>query len=561
MKLTLFQKKVVAFILLISCINLFMGCHRYFRPVVVNTATAETKQTTLKKLSDEHRYFILRRGIYSYALSNVILDQSKMTLTANVGGIPAEHQLYLNREKKSAYAYSKGKNEDVVLNEVHIFTGDISPVDNESVPYTFSLSDVQKIELIEFDKKKTTSHHIWGTIGIVLGAPLVVAIIAAATYKKPAPSSTGTISSCPYISTFDGQGYKLQGEIYSAAIYPSLQRDDYLPLQTMLVKGDYRIKISNELQEIQHTDFADLMVVEHNKDVKVFIGPGGKIYSVSRPQLPVKAILNNTDVTEDIKYKDNNSCFFKDENGTRPSEDLFISFKNDSKSKQGKLILSTKTSSWLNYLYGEFTKGFGSHYNEWAKEQENRPAAELEKWADDQNIPLTVSVKTANGWKEIQKIKAIGPLINRDIVIPADLPAGETAEFKISGGYMFWELDYAAIDYTSNTDFKVQTIKPYEAINEKGADVLADIISPDKKYLIQPDVGDSTILKYKNVAVKEGMTQTFFLHASGYYKYIRDYKGTPKAAFLKSFNQPGALVVFSRQKFSEVWNNIAAAKK
>jgi hypothetical protein len=46
---------------------------------------------------------------------------------------------------------------------------------------------------------------------------------------------------------------------------------------------------------------------------------------------------------------------------------------------------------------------------------------ELEKWADDQHIPLTISVKTSNGWKEIQKIKSIGPLLTRDVVIPVDL--------------------------------------------------------------------------------------------------------------------------------------------
>ena len=62
MKLSLLQKKVVAFILLIACINLFMGCHRYFRPVRIDAPTVEKKQTSLKELSNENRYFILRKG-------------------------------------------------------------------------------------------------------------------------------------------------------------------------------------------------------------------------------------------------------------------------------------------------------------------------------------------------------------------------------------------------------------------------------------------------------------------------------------------------------------------
>ena len=105
MKLNLLQKKVVAFILLIACVNLFMGCHRYFKPVRLNAPNPENKQTTLKKLNDEKKYFILRKGTYSYALSDVILDQTKMTLTAVVGEVPPEHQLYLEQRKK--YKYSK----------------------------------------------------------------------------------------------------------------------------------------------------------------------------------------------------------------------------------------------------------------------------------------------------------------------------------------------------------------------------------------------------------------------------------------------------------------------
>jgi hypothetical protein len=56
------------------------------------------------------------------------------------------------------------------------------------------------------------------------------------------------------------------------------------------------------------------------------------------------------------------------------------------------------------------------------------------------------------------------------------------------------------------------------------------------------------------------MTQTVFLHSSGYYKHIRNYSGSPKVAFLKSFNQPGAFSAFSRQKYAEAWNKIATAK-
>ena len=96
----------------------------------------------------------------------------------------------------------------------------------------------------------------------------------------------------------------------------------------------------------------------------------------------------------------------------------------------------------------------------------------MEQWTEDQNIPLTVSIKTTEGWKEVQKIKVVGPLLNRDMVIPVELPADGPVEFKISCGYLFWELDYAGIDYTAEAVFTVDTLKPREAIDEKGLNVL-----------------------------------------------------------------------------------------
>jgi hypothetical protein len=134
------------------------------------------------------------------------------------------------------------------------------------------------------------------------------------------------------------------------------------------------------------------------------------------------------------------AAFFKDNDGSRETEDLFVTFKNQGKSRNGKLILSAKSSSWLIHLYKNLQRDLVVTMIKWTREQEKKPGTELEKWADDQHIPLTISVKTSNGWKEIQKIKSIGPLLTRDVVIPVDLTGDETTQFKISGGYLFGSL-------------------------------------------------------------------------------------------------------------------------
>jgi hypothetical protein len=565
MNLTTFQKRFVASVMLVLCVNFFMGCNRYFKPVVVNTPTAETKQASLKKLSTENKYFIVRNKDHSYAMKNLVWDESNMALNASLNEIPKEHLLYTEAVDDKYKVPKKGRPEDALLQEVHLFVSDSTAL-NISHPLVLPLSAVEKIEVIENDKQRTRTSYAWGAVGITLGAALVVVAIAAIISASlneddPQPAPSSSEGSCPYISTLNGDEFELQGEIYSGAIYPALQKDDYLPLKMTAENGAYNLKISNDLREIQYTDFADLVVAEHDKNVRLLVDPQGNMHSVMQPQLAATASLNNNiDVSKELSKIDYNSCLFKDDNGPQNNQDLYLVFDNSLAKTKGKLIINARTSSWFIYLYNEFTKGFGSRYNSWVKEQEKKPASELQKWIDEQNIPLTISVKTANGWKEVNKLTSIGPLLNREVVIPLDNATGEKVEVKISGGYLFWELDYAAIDYSDDAPFTLHEIKPYEAINEKGLSVLPELQNADKKYMVQQTFGDSTMIKYKEAIPTVGMAQTFFFHTSGYYNHPREHTGTPKVGFLKSFQQPGALSAFSKRKFSEPLNSLATAK-
>src|SRR6478735_9018919 len=233
------QQKVIAFILIIAIVNSLTGC-KYYKPVAAAAYNDQSKDSSLRELNEEGKYFILRKGAYSYSLNNVVLDDTKMTLTAKADTIPAYHKFYI-KSKKKKYSYNKSNIE--VLREVHIYTVDTSHV-NTSLVYTFPLSDVKKIEIIEYDKKRSNASTAKAIVITAVATALIVLAITAGSAEPPPPQTT--TGSCPYISTFDGKDYNLQGEIYSASIYQTLQKDDYLPLQLGSAMGDYKIRISNE---------------------------------------------------------------------------------------------------------------------------------------------------------------------------------------------------------------------------------------------------------------------------------------------------------------------------
>ena len=277
-----------------------------------------------------------------------------------------------------------------VLSEVHMYITNDTLLSKGS--YTLSLDQIQKIEVIEKDKKRTTNSYVIGALGFTIGAIAVAGIIIVATK-----------SSCPFISAYTNNEFVLQGEIYGGAIYPQLARDDYMPLRmNPTADNTLQLKISNELQEQQYTDFADLMVVTHSENTKVLSDEKGKLYGIADPQSPIAAWTgNNKDAIAPLLKKDDNTLLhFDDTLATDANNYVITKFNKPAGIQNGKLILAIKNSYWLDYLYGEMAKSFGSYYNTYMKKQYKKPVSTLLQWAKDQKFHWKFQLKQKQDGKK-----------------------------------------------------------------------------------------------------------------------------------------------------------------
>jgi len=531
-KLKNFQSWVFVLVLLL----VFAGCNRYYKAVTANVK--DTPDKSVDSLKSQNRYFILRTPSQAYFMRNIILSEDRKKIACMLDDVPLEHLDYVYKGKGNLQY-----KESYVLNEVHMYIGNDSPLNKGN--YILSLDQIQKIEVIEKDKKRTTNSYVIGALGYTIGAIAVVAIIVVATK-----------SSCPFISAYTNNEFVLQGEIYGGAIYPQLARDDYMPLRmTPTADNMLQLKISNELQEQQYTDFADLEVITHSENTKVLADEKGNLYEITDPQSPVAAWTeNNKDALTPLLKKDDNALLhFDDTLATDATNFVITKFNKPIGIQKGKLILALKNSYWIDYLYGEVAKGFGSYYSTYMKKQNKKPANTLLQWAKDQKIPLEVSVKTKTGWQKITDLTTIGPLATREIVVPLDLKnlEGTSIEVRLSSGFMFWEIDYAAIDFSDDNNFSVETISPSVATDETGKNVLPLLNKKDGIYLEQPVPGNCVTLEYKGLPKRQNTLQTYFLHTKGYYTHIRDLKGSPNVAFLKQFKKPGGLPAYSLELYKK----------
>jgi len=367
-----------------------------------------------------------------------------------------------------------------------------------------------------------------------------------------------TKSSCPFIYTLDENDYNFRGEIYGGAIAPNLERDDYMPLPGFnSIDSLFKLKITNELKERQYTDIAELLMVEHANDMEVLMDSYGVPYSLKHLVSPITA---NTDLGNDylseIKTHDGVAYQFFDETiQNKDFSSIDLSFISTSQTNEMKLILNLKNTIWLDHTFERFGSLMGDQYDRISSKQKLVPAEQKNQWSKDEGIMLAVKLKTANGWRTIDYINTVGPLASRSIVVPieADCQAGDELIVRLESGYHFWEVDYAAMDFTKNDSLEITRLPLLSALDENNIDLMSAIAYHDGTYLEQPYIGAEAILTFDGrPTIQSEKKSTLFLHTRGYYEYIRDYKGKPNISELKKFKLTGTFARFAKARFSQI---------
>lgn len=417
----------------------------------------------------------------------------------------------------------------------------VPPPEPNIVDYQLNIEDIHKLEIYDIDQGATlfvSSLVFAGLAAFVMAVVLVIIIL--------------TKESCPFVYSFDGTDYQLSGEIYSGAIFPSLERDDYLILpQLQPHEGAYKLRLANDIEEIQHTNLTILRAVDHPQGTELLVDKYGRYYTVSDPQTPISAKTpGGQNVLEMLKNKDQyrySGDISADK--TRPKDAVDISFSRPVNSDNARLLLRAKNSFWLDYTMGRFFDMFGNKYQSWYARQ-SAAGDQNPDWSGKQGIPLSVYLKRDGKWQYVDSYAIVGPIADRDIVMPLDLSGitGDKLEIRLECGAFFWDIDYAALDSTPQKQVKESILPLRSAIDNTGKDVRDILMADDDRYYTQ-NMGDHAYLEYDVPPLQTGMERTLILHSKGHYQKLRDPQGKPNIAKLSKFRQAGALGSFSRELF------------
>lgn len=524
----------VALILILSFIFTTSGCYYY----KVKRSTGPPKET-IDKLQAENKFIILHLEDKAWHLQDVVVNESSVTGRISV---LTGHESYKNTKPDAANRYYKSLifDQSNVLNEVHVYVSGFA--DTVSGRISIQPGDIKKIEIYDKDSGATAASWIFSGIGIGLGAIAIILIIVALTK-----------SSCPFVYLFDGSGYIFRGEIFSGATQPGLERNDFLPLGMVNAPdGICKLKLTNEVREIQSVNFAELMYADHPANTSALIDKYGSLSVFRKPVSPVVAVNGNgKNILDALKERD--TIYYSGDTEARGNngiEEIIVKFVKPAGCKSARLVIRAKNSFWLDILMAKFHRLFGEKYDTFSEKQKSESPEKLRKYLLDQNIPLSVFIEKNGDWKYADYFNIMGPMALREDILTLNLAdiSSDTVSVKLETGFLFWELDYAGMDFSENETVVPSVIAAASAIDRNGADVSNLLGYIDKKYLVLKDVGDEVLIGFK-MPHQESEARSLFLHTSGFYKILREQSGASDRKKLKTFRRPNRFPAFSREMY------------
>ena len=246
-------------------------------------------------------------------------------------------------------------------NTVYEFPDGGQFIENMIVGYTkedeFIKLPIEQVSLIytSHDGSKQPSGPC--ILGLIAGVTVVmlVAINAFANQVEGA--------SCPFVYAFDGTDYVLEGEPYGGAVCQGLQRIDHCRLDNIdQVEGEYRIMLTNEMDEIQFTDEVTLLTVDHPEDVRVYQDADGHIYTVGEIQKPLYITDTEGNDLKQLLYAQDclvwESYRICDEVQTSGNlrDTLTIIFPKNHYSKKAKLVVNGCNTVWGSHMLKQMVK-------------------------------------------------------------------------------------------------------------------------------------------------------------------------------------------------------------
>ena len=429
-------------------------------------------------------------------------------------------------------------------------------------PYQVALSDVERVWV------SWQETHDGKTVLAVIGvtAAVMVGIAGAVLITKGLVALVGKVTalsikeSCPFIYSWDGEQWVFDAEPYGGATTKGLERADFSELESLVaVDGEYRLRITNEVNETQYTNLLELWAVHHPSGTRVVADEFGALYTVREPVSVSSAVdASGKDLLPWFEATDDRVW---EHDAVRTAtgdlrQDLILTFPKPEGATEARLIANVATGAWGSHMIREFYEMRGTGLEAFYEAIDTSPQAreDLFFWnLREELYTLQLRVEEPTGWEVRGLLPGGGPFISEDRVVPLDISRveGDEVRIRIRPPVGFWGLNSFQMDFGTDEPVQIEKLALTMARTSDGEDVLASLRAVDDAYYAMPETGNSAELSFPAVEVPEGMEQTFILSTQGYYRlHLRADQEPDVTAIREIETVPGAPVLKAVESYA-----------
>ena len=415
--------------------------------------------------------------------------------------------------------------------------------------FTLAQDQVATLSVKRISPVKTTFAIIGGLVAAYAAIGLVVML---------------TKESCPFIYSFDGAQWVFDGEPYGAAISRGLARSDLSELEHLREDaGTYRLLLTNEVDETQHTDSLYLVVSDHPPGTLAVADSAGVIRAFGSVAPPLSArdgqgrdLSRWLSGDDDVAWQDDLAALAENRPLTETRDTLELEFQRPPGVERAWLVVRAANTCWASHMLRRTLDLRGAEVDAYYAGLDNDPAfrAAVQAWhLREEVFLLAVETLGPDGWREQARVVGGGPFIAERRALPLDLAGleGDIVRVRLRPPLGFWSFDSIALAW-DEAEVRTTVLAPVSALDGEGRDVTSLLVASDGTSLDFPAAGWNATLTFRAPAVQPGLLRTVFAATRGWYQIHLHGGPEPDRTALDGLkSQPGWIVNRALDEFVE----------
>ncbi|MDR8394401.1 hypothetical protein NC796_24850 [Aliifodinibius sp. S!AR15-10] len=346
-----------------------------------------------------------------------------------------------------------------------------------------SFTDIVFIERLESNGWKA----LWIVPMSIAIASGVVLLMEPSEFNMRRPSE----GSCPFVYSYNGSSFVLEGEAFSTAISQALEAQSYHVLSSLVPSGnELTVRVRNERPETHLFNSVDLFVVDAKGANTVVLDTQNRAWPIYYPIPPVTAQDHSgTNTLHYVDKKDGN--YWKSDlknifHNAGYRDTLQGQFEIPPGTSEVTLVVDAINSRLITEVYRAAGGIIGDEALSFYHTLEHDP--DLKSYFEDwiQRSSLLVEVAVGDSWQEAGRIlpEANEVPFTRAVRLQNLDNTGQPLNVRVSSMTDVWHIDALSVDVSKQPPLEMYPLEMTEAVKSGNVNVDQLVTKSDSLYAI-----------------------------------------------------------------------------